>query len=265
EQITEKGIGNGISIIIFTGIIADLPITIIHAIEQIRQNNLNIILLIITTIFIFIIIFLVVFIESGQRKIIVNYARRQHGRRMYNAQSTHLPLKINMSGVIPAIFASSIILLPTTIISWFSNSYKSDNWLHFILIHLQPGQYVHIVLYSVAIIFFCFFYTTLVFNSRETADNLKKSGAFIPGIRPGEKTARHINNITNKLTLVGSLYITMICLIPELMHNIIKMPFSFGGTSLLIVVIVIMDCISHIQTIMISNQYDSIIKKVNLR
>ncbi|MCV2525130.1 MAG: preprotein translocase subunit SecY [Candidatus Lightella neohaematopini] len=265
EQITEKGIGNGISIIIFIGIIADLPITIIRTIEQIRQNNLNIILLIVTTIFIFIIIFLVVFIESGQRKIIVNYARRQHGRRMYSAQSTHLPLKINMSGVIPAIFASSIILFPTTIISWFSNSYKPNSWLHFILIHLQPGQCVHMILYSIAIIFFCFFYTTLVFNSRETADNLKKSGAFIPGIRPGEKTARYISNITNKLTLVGALYITIICLIPEFMHSIIKMPFSFGGTSLLIVIIVIMDCISHIQTIMISNQYDSIIKKANLR
>ncbi|MCV2506089.1 MAG: preprotein translocase subunit SecY [Candidatus Lightella neohaematopini] len=265
EQITENGIGNGISIIIFTGIIADLPTTIIHTIEQIRQDNLNIILITTITIFIFIIIFLVVFIESGQRKIIVNYARRQHGRRMYNAQSTHLPLKINMSGVIPAIFASSIILFPTTIISWFSNSYKSDSWLHLILIYLQPGQYIHIILYSVAIIFFCFFYTNLVFNSRETADNLKKSGAFIPGIRPGEKTARYINNITNKLTLIGALYIIVICLIPEFMHNIIRVPFNFGGTSLLIAIIVIMDCISHIQTIMISNQYDSIIKRVNLK
>ncbi|MCV2531325.1 MAG: preprotein translocase subunit SecY, partial [Candidatus Lightella neohaematopini] len=245
--------------------IADLPTTIIHTIEQIRQDNLNIILITTITIFIFIIIFLVVFIESGQRKIIVNYARRQHGRRMYNAQSTHLPLKINMSGVIPAIFASSIILFPTTIISWFSNSYKSDSWLHLILIYLQPGQYIHIILYSVAIIFFCFFYTNLVFNSRETADNLKKSGAFIPGIRPGEKTARYINNITNKLTLIGALYIIVICLIPEFMHNIIRVPFNFGGTSLLIAIIVIMDCISHIQTIMISNQYDSIIKRVNLK
>ncbi|MCV2528810.1 MAG: preprotein translocase subunit SecY [Candidatus Lightella neohaematopini] len=265
EQITDKGIGNGISIIIFTGIIANLPITILHTIEQIKQNNLGIILLVITIVFIFTIIFLVVFIESGQRKIIVNYARRQHGRRMYNAQSTHLPLKINMAGVIPAIFASSIILFPTTIISWFSNSYKSNSLLHTILMYLQPGQCIHIILYSIAIVFFCFFYTNLVFNSRETADNLKKSGAFIPGIRPGEKTARYINNITNRLTLVGALYITIICLIPEFMHNIIKVPFYFGGTSLLIVIIVVMDCISHIQTIMISNQYDSIIKKANLR
>ncbi|MCV2525802.1 MAG: preprotein translocase subunit SecY [Candidatus Lightella neohaematopini] len=265
EQITDKGIGNGISIIIFTGIIANLPITIFHTIEQIKRNNLGIILLITTIVFIFTIIFLVVFIESGQRKIIVNYARRQHGRRMYNAQSTHLPLKINMAGVIPAIFASSIILFPTTIISWFSNSYKSNSLLHSILMYLQPGQCIHIILYSIAIIFFCFFYTNLVFNSRETADNLKKSGAFIPGIRPGEKTARYINKITNRLTLVGALYITIICLIPEFIHNIIKVPFYFGGTSLLIVIIVVRCCISHIQTIMISNQYDSIIKKANLR
>ena len=263
ELITECGIGNGISIIIFIGIIAGLPTAISNTIEQTRQGNLNFLFFLCILIFMFLVIFFVVFIERGQRKITVHYAQRQQGRRSYIAQSTHLPLKINMSGVIPAIFASSIVLFPTTIISWC----KIDNqwqWLQDISFYLQPNEPLYLILYISAIVFFCFFYTGLVFNPRETADNLKKSGAFISGIRPGEQTAKYINKVMLRLTLFGSLYITFICLIPEFMRSLINVPFYFGGTSLLIVVVVIMDFIAQIQTLIMSNQYDSMLKKANL-
>ncbi|MXP51261.1 preprotein translocase subunit SecY [Pantoea sp. SoEX] len=263
EQITERGIGNGTSIIIFAGIVAGLPPAIGHTIEQARQGELNIFLLILVLLLIFIVTYCVIFIERGQRRILANYAKRQQGRRVYAVQSTHLPLKINMAGVVPAIFASSIILFPATMIAWFGN----DNWklLETFSLYLQPGQTLYILIYSCSIIFFCFFYTALVFNPRETADNLKKSGAFIPGIRPGEQTAKYISKVMTRLTLVGAFYITFVCLIPEFMRNFMKVPFYFGGTSLLIVVVVIMDFMSQIQTLMMSNQYDLALKKANFK
>ena len=208
--------------------------------------------------------FFVVFVERGQRRIVVNCAKRQQGRRVYAAQSTHLPLKVNMAGVIPAIFASSIILFPATIASWFGGG-TGWNWLTTISLYLQPGQPLYVLLYASAIIFFCFFYTALVFNPRETADNLKKSGAFVPGIRPGEQTAKYIDKVMTRLTLVGALYITFICLIPEFMRDAMKVPFYFGGTSLLIVVVVIMDFMAQVQTLMMSSQYESALKKANLK
>ncbi|BAP58355.1 preprotein translocase subunit SecY [Candidatus Tachikawaea gelatinosa] len=264
EQISEKGIGNGISIIIFIGIVAGLPRAIAHTIEQSRQGNLPIMLLMLVIGFILITTYFVVFIERGQRKICVNYAKRQHGRKLYAVQNTHLPLKVNMSGVIPAIFASSIILFPATIVSWFGKR-SSWTWLHVVQSYLQPGQPFYLLLYASAIIFFCFFYTSIVFKPRDTADNLKKSGAFIPGIRPGEKTAKYINIIMKKITLIGAVYITFICLIPELIRYIANVPFYFGGTSLLIVVVVIIDFISQLQSILISNQYESLLKKANFK
>ncbi|WP_367680456.1 preprotein translocase subunit SecY [Candidatus Fukatsuia anoeciicola] len=264
EQITERGIGNGISIIIFAGIVAGLPSAIAHTIEQARQGDLHFLLLLLVMILVFAVTFFVVFIERGQRRIVVNYAKRQQGRRVYAAQSTHLPLKVNMAGVIPAIFASSIILFPATIVSWFGGG-TGWNWLTTISMYLQPGQPLYILLYASAIIFFCFFYTALVFNPRETADNLKKSGAFIPGIRPGEQTARYIDKVMTRLTLIDAIYITFICLIPEFMRDAMKVPFYFGGTSLLIVVVVIMDFMSQVQTLMMSTQYESTLKKANLK
>ncbi|AWH90312.1 preprotein translocase subunit SecY [Buchnera aphidicola (Melanaphis sacchari)] len=262
ELITECGIGNGISIIIFIGIIAGLPSAIIHTIEQTRQGNLNFIIFFFILFLIFSVIFFVVFIERSQRKIIVNYAQRQRGRRIYSTPSTHLPLKINMSGVIPAIFASSVVLFPATIISWFN---IDDKWhiIKIIAFYFQPNQPLYLVLYVVSIIFFCFFYTGLMFNPRETADNLKKSGAFISGIRPGEQTAKYINVIMMRLTFFGSLYISFICLIPEFMRSAMNVPFYFGGTSLLIVVVVIMEFIVQIQTLIMSSKYDAMLKKAN--
>jgi preprotein translocase subunit SecY len=262
ELITERGIGNGISIIIFVGIISGLPASIAHTIEQTRQGELGIFLFFFAILLIFLVVFFVVFIEKGQRKIIVHYAQRYHGRRTYIAQTSHLPLKINMSGVMPAIFASSLILFPITIVSWFGIGNK---WIFLkkIIYYLQPNQPLYIILYALSIIFFCFFYTSLVFNPRETADNLKKSGAFITGIRPGEQTAKYIKRIMLKLTGIGSLYIVFICLIPEFMRSIMNVPFSFGGTSLLIVVVVIMDFITQIQTLVMSGKYDSVLKKAN--
>lgn len=261
ELITEYGIGNGISIIIFIGIIAGLPSAIGNTIEKTRQGDLHILLFLFILLLIFSVIFLVVFMERGQRKIVVHYAQRQQGRRIYETPSTHLPLKINMAGVIPAIFASSIVLFPATIISWCKVNHE---WLTKILFYLQPNQFLYLILYISAIVFFCFFYTGLVFNPRETADNLKKSGAFISGIRPGEQTAKYINKIMLRLTLVGALYITFICLIPEFMRSAMNVPFYFGGTSLLIVVVVIIDFITQIQTLIMSNQYESMLKKANL-
>ena len=264
EQITERGIGNGISIIIFAGIVAGLPPAIAHTIEQARQGDLHFLLLLLVAVLVFAVTFFVVFVERGQRRIVVNYAKRQQGRRVYAAQSTHLPLKVNMAGVIPAIFASSIILFPATITSWFGGG-TGWNWLTTISLYLQPGQPLYVLLYASAIIFFCFFYTALVFNPRETADNLKKSGAFVPGIRPGEQTAKYIDKVMTRLTLVGALYITFICLIPEFMRDAMKVPFYFGGTSLLIVVVVIMDFMAQVQTLMMSSQYESALKKANLK
>ncbi|QCI22330.1 preprotein translocase subunit SecY [Buchnera aphidicola] len=263
ELITECGIGNGISIIIFVGIIAGLPASISNTIEQTRQGNLHFLFFLFILLLMFLVVFLVVFIERAQRKIVVHYAHRQRGRRIYSAQNTHLPLKINMSGVIPAIFASSVLLFPITIISWFNLSHQW-NFLNVISLYLQPNHPLYLVLYVSAIVFFCFFYTGLVFNPRETADNLKKSGAFIAGIRPGEQTTKYINKIMLRLTFFGSFYITFICLMPEFMKTFMNVPFYFGGTSLLIVVVVIIDFISQIQTLMMSNQYDSILKKSNL-
>ncbi|WP_395480203.1 preprotein translocase subunit SecY [Candidatus Curculioniphilus buchneri] len=264
EQITERGIGNGISIIIFSGIVAGLPPAIGHTIEEARRGDLHFLLLLFIVILILMVTSFVVFIERGQRRIVVNYPHRQHGRRVYAAQNTHLPLKVNMAGVIPAIFASSILLFPATLTSWFGGS-TGWKWLTVISLYLQPGQPLYVLLYVSTIIFFCFFYTTLVFNPRETADNLKKSGAFIPGIRPGEQTAKYIDKVMTRLTLFGAMYVTFICLIPEFMRDAMQVPFYFGGTSLLIVVVVIMDFISQIQTVMMSNQYESILKKANLK
>lgn len=267
DQITNRGIGNGISVIIFSGIIAGLPVAIGHTIEQIRQNELHVFVLLLILVLIVSITFFVIFMERGQRHITVNYAKpnRQQGRRMYSTQNTtHLPLKINMAGVIPAIFASSIILFPSTIASWFGNSVNC-RWLSSISMYLQPGQWLYIIIYASAIMFFCFFYTSLVFNSRETADNLKKSGAFVPGIRPGEQTAKYINKIIMRLTVIGATYVTFICLVPEFMRIAMKVPFYFGGTSLLIVVVVIMDFMTQVQTLLMSSQYESVLKKANLK
>ncbi|WP_367670782.1 preprotein translocase subunit SecY [Sodalis-like secondary symbiont of Drepanosiphum platanoidis] len=263
-QITNKGIGNGISMIIFSGILSSLPSAISNTIEKSRQGELNFLSIILIILIIFLITYFVVFIERGQRRIIVSYPQRQQGRRIYSSRNTHLPLKINMAGVIPAIFASSIILFPITLISWFGKGINCKFLLK-IFTYLQPGKLLYTFLYIIIIIFFCFFYTSLVFNSRETADNLKKSGAFISGIRPGEKTANYIDKITNRLTLIGSIYISFISLVPEIIKSIVKVPFYFGGTSLLIVVVVIIDFITQVQTIMISSQYDSTLKKSKLK
>lgn len=267
DQITNKGIGNGISIIIFSGIIAGLPSAIGHTIEQVRQSELHFFSLILIIVLIIGIVFFVVFIERGQRHILVYYAKpkRQQGRRMYSTQSTtHLPLKVNMAGVIPAIFASSIILFPSTIATWFSSGIHCQ-WLTMISLYLQPGKLLYIIIYASAIMFFCFFYTSLVFNARETADNLKKSGAFVPGIRPGEQTAKYIQKIILRLTMVGAVYVTFICLLPEFMRILMSVPFYFGGTSLLIVVVVIMEFMTQIQTLLMSSQYESVLKKANLK
>ncbi|BAC24709.1 prlA [Wigglesworthia glossinidia endosymbiont of Glossina brevipalpis] len=264
EQITSRGIGNGISILIFSGIIAGLPIEVIKSIEQARQGNLNIITVLISIILVFVITYFVVFIERGQRRVIVNYAMRQKGRKIYAAQITHLPLKVNMSGVIPAIFASSLILFPATIASWFGEGI-GVKWMSKIPYYLEPGTFSYSILYASAIMFFCFFYTSLVFNSKDTADNLKKSGAFISGIRPGIKTSQYINKIMMNLTLIGATYIALICLMPDFFRVFIKSPFHFGGTSLLIVVVVTIDFMTQIQTIIMSSQYSSALKKANLK
>ncbi|KXI23027.1 preprotein translocase subunit SecY [Photobacterium swingsii] len=264
EQVTERGIGNGISLIIFTGIVAGLPPAIGQTVEQARQGELHVLLLLLIAVISFAVIYFVVFMERGQRRIVVNYAKRQQGRRVFAAQSTHLPLKINMAGVIPAIFASSIILFPGTLAQWFGQN-ESLGWLSEISLALSPGQPLYVMLYAAAIIFFCFFYTALVFNPRETADNLKKSGAFVPGIRPGEQTAKYIDKVMTRLTLAGAMYITFICLIPEFMMIAWNVRFYFGGTSLLIVVVVIMDFMAQVQTLLMSQQYESVLKKANLK
>tara|TARA_B100000579_G_scaffold365999_1_gene325636 strand:- start:766 stop:2115 length:1350 start_codon:yes stop_codon:yes gene_type:complete len=264
EQITERGIGNGISIIIFAGIVAGLPSAIGNTIDLARNGELQGFTVILIFLLVLIITAFVIYIERGQRKIPINYARKMQGRKMYAAQSSHLPLKINMAGVIPPIFASAIILFPATIASW-SSSGSQGSVIQNIALSLSPGQPLYIMLYAFAIIFFCFFYTALVFNSNETADNLKKSGAFIPGIRPGDQTAKYIDDITTRLTTVGAIYITAVCLLPEFLILYFNVPFYFGGTSLLIVVIVVMDLMSQIQAHLLSHQYEGMMKKANLK
>ena len=264
EQITERGLGNGISILIFAGIAAGLPGSIGGLLELVRTGAMSIIAAILIVVVVAGVTYFVVFIERGQRKILVNYARRQVGNKVYGGQSSHLPLKLNMAGVIPPIFASSIILLPATVVSWFSSG-DSMLWLKDISAVLAPGQPVYVMLYAAAIVFFCFFYTALVFNSRETADNLKKSGAFVPGIRPGDQTAKYIDKILVRLTLVGAIYITFVCLLPEFMILKYNVPFYFGGTSLLIIVVVTMDFMSQVQNYMMSQQYDSLLKKASFK
>jgi len=264
EQITERGIGNGISLLIFAGIVAGLPRAIGGTLELVRTGAFSIPLALSIFVGVVLVTYLVVFVERGQRKITVNYAKRQVGNRIYAGQSTHLPLKLNMSGVIPPIFASSIILFPATLAGWFGSSEKLG-WLKDVAGMLSPGQPLYVILYAAAIIFFCFFYTALVFNPKETAENLKKSGAFLPGIRPGEQTARYIEKITMRLTLVGALYVTLICLLPEFLILKYNVPFYFGGTSLLIIVVVTMDFMAQVQAYMLSHQYESLLKKANFK
>ncbi|MCA8072649.1 preprotein translocase subunit SecY [Burkholderia vietnamiensis] len=269
EQITERGLGNGISIIIFGGIAAGFPNAVGGLFELVRTGSMSIISAIIIVVLIAAVTYLVVFVERGQRKILVNYAKRQVGNKIYGGQSSHLPLKLNMSGVIPPIFASSIILFPATILGWFSTGQPSGSWisntLHNVAEALKPGQPVYVLLYTLAIVFFCFFYTALVFNSRETADNLKKSGAFVPGIRPGDQTARYIDRILTRLTLAGAIYIVFVCLLPEFLVLRWNVPFYFGGTSLLIIVVVTMDFMAQVQSYVMSQQYESLLKKANFK
>jgi preprotein translocase subunit SecY len=264
EQITERGLGNGISILIFSGIAAGLPNSIGGLLELVRTGAMSILAALFIVVVIALVTYFVVFVERGQRKILVNYARRQVGNKVYGGQSSHLPLKLNMAGVIPPIFASSIILLPATVVSWFSSG-DSMRWLKDIAGALAPGQPVYVMLYAGAIVFFCFFYTALVFNSRETADNLKKSGAFVPGIRPGEHTAKYIDKILVRLTLAGAVYITFVCLLPEFLILKYNVPFYFGGTSLLIIVVVTMDFMAQVQNYMMSQQYESLLKKASFK
>ncbi|CAL4323734.1 Preprotein translocase subunit SecY [Buchnera aphidicola (Periphyllus testudinaceus)] len=265
DLITEYGLGNGISVIIFSGIIANLPIAIAHTLEDLKFKNLSFSMLFIIIFLIFSIIYMVVFIERSQRKITIYYSNRQQKNYLYSSHTAHLPLKINMSGVIPAIFSSTIVLFPVTIISWIRGSnLKSHVFLNFMYENLQPGKLIYIFLYTISIIFFCFFYTNLAFNSRETSDNLKKSGAFIKGIRPGENTSNYIKKIMFKLTFINSMYIVFICLIPDFMRFFMHVPFYFGGTSLLIVVVVIIDLLTQLQTLVVSNQYKSSFRRANL-
>jgi preprotein translocase subunit SecY len=264
EQITERGLGNGISIIIFGGIAAGLPNAIGGLLELVRTGAMGPVVSLFIIAVVIAVTFCVVFVERGQRKILVNYAKRQVGNKVYGGQSSHLPLKLNMSGVIPPIFASSIILLPATVVGWFATG-EGMRWLKDISGALSPGQPIYVMLYATMIVFFCFFYTALVFNSRETADNLKKSGAFIPGIRPGEQTAKHIDKILARLTLAGAIYITLVCLLPEFLVLKYNVPFYFGGTSLLIIVVVTMDFWAQVQSYVMSQQYESLLKKANFK
>ena len=265
EQITERGLGNGISILIFAGIAAGLPGAIGGLASLVTTGAMNPIVALLIVAIVVLVTYFVVFVERGQRKILVNYARRQVGNKVYGGQSSHLPLKLNMAGVIPPIFASSIILLPATVVGWFSAGDSGWRWIRDIASALRPGEPIYVLLYAAAIVFFCFFYTALVFNSRETADNLKKSGAFIPGIRPGDQTARYIDKILVRLTLAGAVYITFVCLLPEFLILKYNVPFYFGGTSLLIIVVVTMDFMAQVQNYMMSQQYESLLKKASFK
>jgi preprotein translocase subunit SecY len=264
EQITERGIGNGISMIILSSIVSGMPAAIGGTLELVNTGEMNAALALVLIFVVLAVTAFVVFVERGQRRIPVNYAKRQQGRKMYAAQSSHLPFKLNMSGVIPPIFASSIILFPATIAQWFGTSSGFD-WLQDVAASLGPGQPVYIMLYAGMILFFCFFYTALVFNSRETADNLKRSGAFIPGIRPGQQTAEYIDKVLTRLTFWGGIYVMLVCLLPEFMILYLRVPFYFGGTSLLIMVVVVMDFMAQMQAHMMSHQYDGLLKKANLK
>jgi len=268
EQITERGIGNGISLLIFAGIAAGFPNAVGGTLELVRTGAMSIPVVLFIGVLVVAVTAFVCFVERGQRKILVNYAKRQVGRKVYGGQSSHLPLKLNMSGVIPPIFASSIILFPATIVGWFGEGTSTSvgvTWLKNVAATLQPGQPIYTLLYASAIVFFCFFYTALVFNPKETADNLKKSGAFVPGIRPGDQTARYIEKITMRLTMVGAIYVTLVCLLPEMLIVWKKVPFYFGGTSLLIIVVVTMDFMSQVQAYIMSHQYESLLKKANFK
>jgi len=264
EQITERGIGNGISMLIFAGIVAGIPGAIGQALESARQGDLNPLMLVVILLIAVGVVYFVVFIERGQRRLTVNYAQRQ-GRQAYNAQTSHLPLKVNMAGVIPAIFASSLLLFPASISQWFGQGVNAPAWLQDIGILIGPGQPLYILLFSSLIIFFSFFYTALMYNPREVADNLKKGGAYLPGIRPGEHTAKYIDSVTTRLTLIGGVYITLICLMPQFLNVYFNVPFYLGGTSLLIAVVVTMDFMAQVQSHLMSQQYDSLMKKANLK
>jgi preprotein translocase subunit SecY len=264
EQVTERGIGNGISILIFAGIVAGLPSAVGQAFESARQGDLNILLLIVIAVIAVAVIAFVVFVERGQRRITINYAKRQQGRQVFAAQTSHLPLKLNMAGVIPAIFASSLLLFPASLGTWFGQS-DGMEWLQDISTYLAPNSPLYIVMFAAGIIFFCYFYTALMFNPRDVAENLKKSGAFIPGIRPGIQTANYIDGVLGKLTLFGSIYIAAVCLLPQFLIIAANVPFYFGGTSLLIVVVVVMDFMAQVQSHLMSHQYESLMKKANLK
>ena len=264
EQVTERGIGNGVSLIIFAGIVAGLPSAVIGTVEAARNGDMSPIAVIVVAVLVLAVTYFVVFVERGQRRITVNYARRQGGRNAYMNQTSFLPLKLNMSGVIPAIFASSIIMFPATATTWFGQA-GSAQWLQRVAQALSPGQPLYILLYAGLIVGFAFFYTALVFNSQETADNLKKSGALVPGIRPGKATAEYIDAVLTRLTAAGAAYLVLVCLLPEFMRSELNVSFYFGGTSLLIVVVVVMDFIAQIQAHLMSHQYESLLKKANLK
>jgi preprotein translocase subunit SecY len=261
---TERGIGNGISLIIFSGIVAGLPAAIARTLEQVREGQLMAISVVLLTGLVVVVMGIVVFIERGQRRITVHYAKRQQGRKMFAAQASHLPLKVNMAGVIPPIFASSIILFPSTISTWFGQG-GHLTWLNNFALMLSPGQPLHTVLFAIAIVFFSFFYTALVFNPRDTAENLKKAGAFIPGIRPGEQTARYVDLVMTRLTLVGAIYLLLVALLPDFLNIMWHVPFYFGGTSLLIIIVVLMDFMAQVQAHLMSHKYESLMKKANLK
>lgn len=264
EQMTEKGIGNGISLIIFSGIVSGLPAALARIFEQVREGQMQMLTLIVIAAIVIAVTGFVVFMERAQRKISVHYAQRQQGRKLYAAQQSHLPLKINMSGVIPPIFATSIILFPASIAQWFGKV-PGMQWLNDIGLALSQGQPLYIIIFTIAIVFFSFFYTALVFNPKDTSENLKKSGAFIPGIRPGEQTANYIDKVMTRLTMVGAIYVTLVCLLPQFMNLYWHVPFYFGGTSLLIIVVVIMDFMAQVQAHLMSHQYDSLMKKSNFK
>ena len=264
EQVTERGIGNGMSLIIFAGIVSGLPSAIGGTLELASTGEMNGAFIVLLFVLSIVVTGIVVFVERAQRRITINYPKRQQGNKVYAGQTSFLPLKLNMAGVIPPIFASSIILFPATIAGWFGNV-DGFAWLQDISTVLSPGQPVYVMFYALAIIFFCFFYTALVFNSKETAENLKKSGAYLPGIRPGAQTTAYIDKVMTRLTLIGAIYITLICLLPEFLIVYWNVPFSFGGTSLLIIVVVVMDFISQMQTHLMSQQYESLMKKANLK
>ena len=263
EQITERGVGNGISLLIFAGIVAGLPAAIGQSLEQARQGEISILILLGILVLAAVVIYLVVFIERGQRRITVNYAKRQQGRKMMQAQASHLPLKVNMAGVIPAIFASSILLFPASVAQWFGSGDSSD-WLQDLAVAIGPGQPLNILLFRGFIVFFCFFYPALMFNPQKVADNLKRSGAFVPGIRPGQQTANYIDGVLTRLTVFGSAYIALVCLLPQFLVVMFNVPFYLGGTSMLIVVVVVMDFMAQVQSHLMSHQYEGVMKKANL-